>query len=337
MPSLRLLCCTLALSLFSATAQQLSLTADQIMTRVAANQDRSEAARAHYVYIQHAHVISRKGSTIRCEETTDTRVTPTPSGSSQQLLTLQGRLLVKGNYVTYDRLRDSKHANHNAKEDDSKASLKQIDEDENTDLDIVENMRSNLLGDKHDHSKDGINNNLFPLTSKQQPDYAFTLRGREPRNGRDTFHIEFHPRTRTTSVGRATPGSIRPPSNPSSSEPLCRGICRSASASCSAPTFPASVSPPSMLRSPTVYGSLSRSAANSKSTFSSSSHDRSSSPPKTATSRRPMSPPPSSTPSLRRLSNHSPDAESPCALAGARNQNCVRNYVVISTPRQNAT
>ena len=194
MPLLRLLCCALALSLFGARAQQPSLTADQIMARVAANQDRSEAERAHYVYIQRAHVLSRKGSTIRCEETTDTRVTPTPTGSNQQLLTLQGRLLVKGNYVSYDHLREPKRAHETAKNEDSKAGLKQIDEDENTDLDIVENMRSNLLGDKPSHSKDGINNNLFPLTSKQQANYAFTLRGREPRNGRDTFHIEFHPK-----------------------------------------------------------------------------------------------------------------------------------------------
>lgn len=164
------------------------------MARVAANQDRSEAERAHYVYVQHAHVLSRKGSTIRCEETTDTRITPTATGSHQQLLTLQGRLLVKGNYISYDHLRDPKHAHDTAKDEDSKAGLKQIDEDENTDLDIVENMRSNLLGDKPEHSKDGINANLFPLTSKQQADYAFTLRGREPRNGRDTFHIEFHPK-----------------------------------------------------------------------------------------------------------------------------------------------
>ena len=167
------------------------------MARVAANQDRSQAERAHFVYVQHAHVLSRKGSTIRCEETTDTRITPTSTGSSQQLLTLQGRLLVKGNYVSYDHLRDSKHANGTVKEDDSKAGLKQIDEDENTDLDIVENMRANLLGDKPEHSKDGINANLFPLTSKQQADYVFTLRGREPRNGRDTFHIEFHPKDKS--------------------------------------------------------------------------------------------------------------------------------------------
>lgn len=194
MPLLRLLGCALALSVLTAHAQQPTLTADQIMARVAANQDRSEAERAHFVYVQHAHVLSRKGSTIRCEETTDTRITPTPTGSHQQLLTLQGRLLVKGKYVTYDHLADRHAAKQTTEDDDSKASLKKADDDENTDLDLVENIRSSLLGDKPSHSKDGINANLFPLTSKQQADYTFTLRGHEPRNGRDTFHIEFHPK-----------------------------------------------------------------------------------------------------------------------------------------------
>lgn len=181
----------LALSLVSARAQQPALTADQIMAQVAANQDRSEAARAHYVYIQHAHVLSRRGSTIRCEETTDTRITPTPTGSSQQLVTIQGRLLSKGSYVTYNHLPDRKNAKDTSENDDN---IKLVDADENTDLDLVENIRTSLLGDKHDHSKDGINNNLFPLTSKEQASYTFTLRGREPRNGRDTFHVEFHPK-----------------------------------------------------------------------------------------------------------------------------------------------
>ena len=186
-----------ALSLVSAHAQQPSLTADQIMTRVAANQDRSEAERAHYVFVQHTRVLSRKGNTIRCEETTDTRITPTSTGSTQQLLTIQGRLLHKGSYVTYNRLPDSKHAKDTSDGDGSKANIEQIDEDETTDLDLVENIRANLLGDKPSHSKDGINNSLFPLTSKQQGDYAFVLRGHEPRNGRDTFHIEFHPKDKS--------------------------------------------------------------------------------------------------------------------------------------------
>ena len=281
------------------------------MARVAANQDRSEAQRAHYVYVQHARVLSRKGSAIRCEELTDTRITPTPTGSSQQLLTIQGRLLHKGNYITYDHLPDSKHAKVSSDADDSKANLKQIDDDEDTDRDLVENIRANVLGDKPSHSKDGINANLFPLTSKQQPDYAFTLRGREPRNGRDTFHIEFHPKDKTTSAGRATPGSTPSRSNPSSSEPRSPAIFRSASASCSAPTSPVSASLPSMLPSPMASGSPSPSAASSKSISSSSSHDRSSSPPRTATSRRLTSPPPFSTPRLPLPSNRNPERRKP--------------------------
>ena len=53
-------------------------TAQDIMAHVATNQDTTEAARLHYVYIQHAHVRSLKGHTVRCEETTDTRITPPP-------------------------------------------------------------------------------------------------------------------------------------------------------------------------------------------------------------------------------------------------------------------
>jgi hypothetical protein len=197
MAVLRLLSLPLAISFFAAHAQQPALTADQIMARVAANQNRSEAERAHYLYIQHARVLSRRGSTIRCEETTDTRVTPTPSGSQQQLLKLNGRLLHKGTYITYDHLPDPKQAKQTPESDSSKADLQQIDDDEDTDLDLVENMRSNLLGSKSEHTKDGINANLFPLTSNHQADYAFTLLGREPRNGRDTFHIQFRPKDKS--------------------------------------------------------------------------------------------------------------------------------------------
>jgi hypothetical protein len=52
-------------------------------------------------------------------------------------------------------------------------------------------MRQNLTSG---HSKDGISANLFPLTSKEQAIYKFTLLGRGPRNGRDTFHIAFAPK-----------------------------------------------------------------------------------------------------------------------------------------------
>jgi len=182
----------LLLSTVAAAARAQQLTAADIMSRVAANQDRSEAARSHYVYIQHAHTLSRKGKTTHCEEVTDFRILPTDNGSQQKLLSLDGRLLYKGTYLHYTHLQSQ----------DAKQQLNQPappDNDLNTtlagddpmDLDLVENMRQNLTATT---SKDGIGAGLFPLTSKVQADYLYTLTGRAPLNGRDCYHITFQPR-----------------------------------------------------------------------------------------------------------------------------------------------
>ncbi|KAA6462189.1 hypothetical protein DYQ86_10180 [Acidobacteria bacterium AB60] len=196
-------------------------TADSIMARVAANQDASEAERAHYVYVQHTKMASRKGKTVQCEELTDYRITPSSDGSHDELLKLDGRLRVKGKYVPYNTLAPSDDTNQPKKDpkspdpqpapqDQSKAQNQsaptpkdppsadgQSDAltvnigEEGLDRDLVENMRKNLM---HDKSKDGINAHLFPLTSKEQQTYAYTLLGRERLNGRDVFHIAFRPR-----------------------------------------------------------------------------------------------------------------------------------------------
>ena len=161
-----------------------------IMARVAAIQDHSQSERTRYVYVQHARVLSRKGKTVRCEEVTDTRVAPTPHGSSQQLLKLDGRLLVKHAYVTYDHL-PGKHDEAAPKAEEHGSVHAEIDNDEFMDRDLVENMRANLT---HEKSKDGLNAKLFPLTSKTQADYDFKLVGSEKMNGRDVFHVTFTPK-----------------------------------------------------------------------------------------------------------------------------------------------
>ena len=177
--------------LYAEQASNPQPSADVIMAHVAANQDASEAERAHFVYVQHARVTSRKGSTVRCEEVTDTRITPTATGFHQQLLKLDGRLLHKHKYLTYTQLpstKDTGKAEVDADKDDLSITL---DNDDTTDRDLVENMRNNLTNGK---SKDGINAGLFPLTSKTQTDYQFHLIGREKQNGRDVFHIVFQPK-----------------------------------------------------------------------------------------------------------------------------------------------
>ncbi len=168
-------------------------TAVAIMARVAGNQDRAEAERGHYIYVQHARVISRKGKTVMCEEVTDSRITRTASGSHADLLKLEGRLLVKKRYVPYTALPGAKHEDGSKVEGDHESVSVAVGE-EDTDRDLVESMRSSLTDDK---SKDGINRRLFPLTSAGQGEYLFHLVGRERMNRRDVFHIDFRPKDKS--------------------------------------------------------------------------------------------------------------------------------------------
>jgi len=130
---------------------------------------------------------------VMCEETTDYRVTPSGNGSHQELMKLDGRLLVKKRYVTYNSLPTPKEGDKTKVENNQDSASIAIGDDD-TDRDLVENMRKNLTEDK---AKDGINERLFPLTSKEQSEYDFRLIGREQMNGRDVFHVEFRPKDKS--------------------------------------------------------------------------------------------------------------------------------------------
>lgn len=194
MPSLRLASALLVFSLSCAVADadetQPSPTADAIMARVAANQDRAEEERAHYVYVQHAKVVSRRGNTVMCDEITDYRVTPSNSGSRETLLKLDGRILQNHKYAAYNALRPKEDK---AKGNDDHDAVSVTIGDDSLDRDLVENMRENLM---HDQSRDGLDARLFPLTTKAQADYTFHLAARERMNGRDVFHVVFRPKNK---------------------------------------------------------------------------------------------------------------------------------------------
>jgi hypothetical protein len=172
-------------------------SAESIMARVGENQDLAEAERAHYVYVQHAKMVSRHGGKVMCEEITDYRMTPSVDGSTEQLLKLDGRQLTKNQYISYHALPpeqakvEEPPRDGEKKEDDHHDTIHVSINEENMDRDLVENMRWNLI---HDKSKDGISAHLFPLTSKDQADYTFRMVGRERLNGRDVFHISFTPK-----------------------------------------------------------------------------------------------------------------------------------------------
>jgi hypothetical protein len=184
----RLLC--LAAAVFAlgisalAAEQSAPLTAVQIMERVAANQDRTEAARTRYVYQQHIKIASRKpGGRLMCEEVTDSRVSPQTDSSHQQFLKLDGRVWRKGRYIQYSELPKEEKG-------DSDVNVG-IDDNGVMDRDLVENLRKNLADDK---SKDGLGRGLFPLTSKQQSQYLFKLLGQQTMNGRNVYRVRFRPK-----------------------------------------------------------------------------------------------------------------------------------------------
>ena len=148
------------------------LTADEIMARVAANQDRSEELRKQYVYVQHTHILSRKpsGRLLR-EETADYDVVPTADGTQKELRTITGRYWNKGKYEVFEG--------------------EPVPESGSLDGGLIQNFREDLSNEK---SKDGLGKNLFPLTSEGQKDYDFKLLGQEMQAGRNVYHIEFRPK-----------------------------------------------------------------------------------------------------------------------------------------------
>jgi hypothetical protein len=169
-------------------------TAAEIMAKVAANQDRTEAARTHYIYQQHIRSVSRKpGGRVMCEEITDSRVSPRAKESSneppKQLLALDGRYWQKDKYIHYTALpKDNDDDNVQVEKGSAHIAL---DTDSTMDRDLVENLRKNLADDK---SKDGLGKGLFPLTTEQQSQYLFTLEGQQKMNGRDVYRVSFRPK-----------------------------------------------------------------------------------------------------------------------------------------------
>lgn len=188
----------LVLSTLPLVGQQPSsqLSADEIMTRVAANQDRAVEMRKNFIYHQHIHVVSHKtnGKLIR-EETTDYEVAPTPDGTTKKLTLITGRYLQKGQYHDF-------------------TGQPRPDAD-SIDADLIDSFREDLANDRvqkddqpqghgvhvsldeDSHTKDGVADDLFPLSSKQQAKYAFHLIGEQKFQGREAYHIGFGPKDKS--------------------------------------------------------------------------------------------------------------------------------------------
>jgi hypothetical protein len=168
------------------------LKAEDIMARVAANQDRSEALRREYVYKQHIHIATHKPKTrMMREETADYDVVPLTDGTQKQLKSLTGRCWNKGKYVDFqgEPVREAGKTDSDLIQ--NLRNHEPVPEAGRADADLIRNLRNNLLNDR---SKDGLARDLFPLTSEEQKDYEFKLLGQEVEAGRNVYHIAFTPR-----------------------------------------------------------------------------------------------------------------------------------------------
>jgi hypothetical protein len=148
------------------------LTAEAIMARVAANQDRNEALRKQYVYKQQIHILTQKpGGKLMREETADYNVVPMPGGTKKKLTLLTGRYWHKGRYEQF--------------------TGEPTPEEDSFDGDLINDLRDDLSDGE---AKDGLARRWFPLTSEEQKDYAFKLLGQEVQQGRTLYHISFQPK-----------------------------------------------------------------------------------------------------------------------------------------------
>ena len=167
-----------------ASGVQPSPSVDEIMARVAANQDRAEQARVEYVYQQRIHVATlRTNGKLAREETADYLIAPTPDGTKKELKHIEGRYWHKGKYLAFQG--------------------EPVPEGGWVDNSIIESFREDLFNDK---SKDGLGRELFPLTSEEGKKYHFDLMGEETVKGRRVYRIRFRPRDKSdlTWAGEAT-------------------------------------------------------------------------------------------------------------------------------------
>jgi hypothetical protein len=150
------------------------LTVDEIMARVAENQDRARQARTEWVYQQDVLArLHRSNGKLAREEAWQYVVTPRAKGFHKHLQHFEGQYELKGKMISYD------HPHY---------EYKSID----VDGDLISDLGEDFANERG--SKDGVGTDLFPLAKKDQAAYAFTLEGREDYRGTDVYRVSFRPR-----------------------------------------------------------------------------------------------------------------------------------------------
>lgn len=166
----------LAASLGYALAQGPSPAPDigEIMAKVASNQRKAQDQRKDWIYTQKQllRMVRANGKVAR-EEHREYAITPKKGHIRKKLVNFEGKYESHGKYSNYDR---------------PGYEYKNIDIDGS----LIDSMSEDLTNDRG--SRDGLDNDLFPLTRGEQRKYDFKLQGTEQYRGRPVFRVSFVPK-----------------------------------------------------------------------------------------------------------------------------------------------
>jgi hypothetical protein len=147
---------------------------DEVLRRVAENQEKAVSARQSIVYTQETRTrLMRGGGKLAREEKRRYTVAPTATSTEKKLDFFDGNYRRNGKLIPYT---------------DPKFRYKDMD----IDGDLVEDMTDDMVNDKE--SRDGIPRNLFPLTAQEQAHYTYRLAGTQQVNGTEAIRLQFEPK-----------------------------------------------------------------------------------------------------------------------------------------------
>lgn len=149
-------------------------TADEIMTKLAANMERAAVERREYVYDQtvRSRMIRTNGKIARQEKRLYS-VLPTPGKTEKKLVSLEGEIHKGDKVIAYT-------------DPDTESGKVDLDGA------LIKGLTEDWVDDKE--SRDGIPKSLFPLGADALAKYDFQLVETKERNGRATHHLTFAPK-----------------------------------------------------------------------------------------------------------------------------------------------
>ena len=154
----------------AAASRNTSRQSNDIMCRVAENQERAEAARTAYVYDMNVFVrLKRANGKLAREESRDFVVAPGPRGAARKLVKVDGKILEGKKEVAYDK------AGYRTKEMDVDGAL-------------TDSFARELLW-KKDHAGPMVS--WFPLSRQRMKYYTFELAGEERYRNFDVYKVTF--------------------------------------------------------------------------------------------------------------------------------------------------